>query len=92
MLTSSTGTNYVLNEHEDLDQYDSFAIPSKIMPCCNYPANLGNQNEIPVLTSYCVKLTSSSGTNYVHNQHNIDRYSLLLIELKKVDFVSASMS
>ena len=32
MLTSSTGTNYGLNEHEDLDQYGSFTIPSNIMP------------------------------------------------------------
>ena len=33
VLTSSSGTNYVHNEHEDVDQYDSYAIPSKIMPC-----------------------------------------------------------
>ena len=33
VLTSSSGTNYVPNEHEDVDQYDSYAIPSKIMPC-----------------------------------------------------------
>ena len=32
VLTSSSGTNYVPNEHEDIDQYGSFAIPSKIMP------------------------------------------------------------
>ena len=25
MLTSSSGTNYVPNEHEDVDQYDSYA-------------------------------------------------------------------
>ena len=37
-LTSSTGTNYVLNEHEDFDQYGSFAIPSKIM--AYYPGSL----------------------------------------------------
>ena len=40
MLTNSSGTNYVPNEHEDVDQYDSYAIPSKAMPC------LVNQNEI----------------------------------------------
>ena len=33
MLTSSPGTNYVPNEHEDVDEYDSYAIPSKKMPC-----------------------------------------------------------
>ena len=48
VLTSSSGTNYVPNEHEDIDQYGSFAIPSKIMPWYIYPARLGNQNEIPI--------------------------------------------
>ena len=33
MLTSSSGTNHVPNEHEDVDQYGSFAILSEIMPC-----------------------------------------------------------
>ena len=32
-LICSSGTNYVPNEHEDIDQYGSFTIPSKIMPC-----------------------------------------------------------
>ena len=32
MWTSSSGTNYVPNEHEDVDQYDPYAKPSeKIM-------------------------------------------------------------
>ena len=43
---SSSDTNYVPNEHEDADQYDSYAIPSKIMPYQGYPENLVNQNEI----------------------------------------------
>ena len=30
-LTSSAGTNYGLNEHEDFDRYGSLTIPSKIM-------------------------------------------------------------
>ena len=29
VLTSSSGTNYVPNEHEDIDQYGSFTIPSE---------------------------------------------------------------
>ena len=33
VLTSSSGTNYVRNEHEDIDQYGSFTIQSQIMPC-----------------------------------------------------------
>ena len=48
MLTSSSGTNYVPNEHEDIDQYGSFTIPSKITSCSSYPESLVNQNEIPV--------------------------------------------
>ena len=28
---SSSGTNYVPNEHEDFDQYDPYAIPPDIM-------------------------------------------------------------
>ena len=48
VLTSSSGTNYVPNEHEDVDQYGSFTIPSTIMPCLNYPESLVNQNEIPI--------------------------------------------
>ena len=33
VLTSSSGTNYVPNEHEDIDQYGSFTLPNEIMPC-----------------------------------------------------------
>ena len=44
---SSFGTNYVLNEHEGDDQYDSFAIPSKIMLYESYPVSLVNENETP---------------------------------------------
>ena len=45
---SSSGTNYVPNEHEDVDQYGSFTIPSEIMPYQSYPKSLVNQNEIPI--------------------------------------------
>ena len=48
MLTSSSGPNYIPNEHEDVDQYGSFAITSKIMPGYSYPESLVNQNEIPI--------------------------------------------
>ena len=40
VLTSSSGTNYVPNEHEDIDQYGSFTIPSKGMPYYSHPASL----------------------------------------------------
>ena len=45
---SSSAINYVPNEHEDIDQYGSFTIPSKIMPRESCPESLVNQNEIPV--------------------------------------------
>ena len=48
MLTNSSGTNHVLNGHEDVDQYDSYAVPSKIIPCWSYPESLVNQNDIPI--------------------------------------------
>ena len=31
VLTSSSGTNYVFNEHEGVDQYGSFSIPSGLV-------------------------------------------------------------
>ena len=31
VLTNSSGTNYVVNEHEDIDQYDPYATPSKML-------------------------------------------------------------
>ena len=46
---SSTATNDGLDEHEDVDQYGSFAIPSKIMPYQSYPEGLVNQNEILIV-------------------------------------------
>ena len=33
LLTSLSGANYVPNEHKDIDQYDSYAIPFDTMPC-----------------------------------------------------------
>ena len=43
---SSSGTNYVLNEHEDIDQNGSFAIPFKKMLYHSHPESLVNENEI----------------------------------------------
>ena len=45
---SSSGTNYVPNEHEDDDQYDSYAIPSNMIPYQSYSKSLVNHNEIPI--------------------------------------------
>ena len=46
VLTSSSGTNYVPNEHEDIDQYGSFTIPSELVLYQSHPESLVNQNEI----------------------------------------------
>ena len=43
---SSSGTNYVPNEHEGGDQYGSFALPPDLMLYHNHPESLVNQNEI----------------------------------------------
>ena len=48
VLTSSSGTNYVPNKHEDIDQYGSFSIPSELVLYQSHPESLVNQNEIPV--------------------------------------------
>ena len=48
----STGINYVLNEHEDVDQYVLFAIPYDIMLYQSNPESLVNQNEILIELSY----------------------------------------
>ena len=69
MLLSWSGTNYVLNEHEDVDQNGSFATPPKMMLYQSHPESLVNQNEI------LIELTSSSGTNNVPNEHeDVDQY------------------
>ena len=48
VLTSSSGTNYVPNEHEGVDQYGSFSIPSELVLYQSHPESLVNENEIPV--------------------------------------------
>ena len=45
VLTSSSDTNHVPNEHEGVDQYGSFAIPSMLMLYQSHPESLVNQNE-----------------------------------------------
>ena len=46
MLTSSSGTDYAPNEHEGVDQYGSFSIPSYLVLYQSHPEGLVNQNEI----------------------------------------------
>ena len=46
VLTNSSGTNYVPNEHEGVDQYGSFALPPDLMLYQSHPESLVYQNEI----------------------------------------------
>ena len=46
MLTSSFGNDSVPNEHEGVDQYGSFSMPSKLVLYQSHPESLVNQNEI----------------------------------------------
>ena len=45
---SSSDTNYVSNKHEDIDQYDSYAMQSTIIPYQSYPKSLVIENEISI--------------------------------------------
>ena len=51
MLTSSSGTNYDLNEHEDAGQYGPYVILSEVMPYYSYLASWVNQFEILIDSS-----------------------------------------
>ena len=51
MSTSSSGTNHVLNEHDDVGQYGLYVILSEVMPCYRYPASLLDQFEILIDSS-----------------------------------------
>ena len=42
VLTSSSGTNHLLNDHEDLEPYGPYLIPSEMMPYYSHPASLVN--------------------------------------------------
>ena len=68
VLTSSSGTNYVPNEHDGVDQYGSLALPPDLMPSWKF----GEPNWNPY---WVIVLTNSSGTNYVPNEHeDVDQY------------------
>ena len=60
VLTSSSATNHIPNKHEDVDQYDPYGTPSKIMPAMlKLSCKFGESNWNPRWASL---LTSSSGT------------------------------
>ena len=66
MLTSSSGTNYVPNEHEDDDQYGSFysTIRDNAMLKLSYKFSESKWNPC-----WLIVLTNSTGTNYGLNEH-----------------------
>ena len=78
VLTSSSGTNYVPNEHEGVDQYGSFSIPSELVLYQSHPESLVNQNEILIELSckrahlaLIMSLTSMKMlTNITHMQYH----------------------
>ena len=46
MLKNSSAINHVPNEHEDVDQFDPYAIASEIRPLgYTYPESLVNRKE-----------------------------------------------
>ena len=51
MLTSSSGTKYVLNGHEDVGQYGPYVILSEVMPCYRSSASLIDQFEVLIDSS-----------------------------------------
>ena len=85
MLTSSSGTNYVPNEHEDVDQYDPYAISSEIMKkkkkaMLKLSCKFGESKLNPC---WLVVLTSSTGTNYGLNDHeDFDQFGSFKIPSK----------
>ena len=72
MLASSSDSNYVPNEHEHIDQYGSFAIPSEMTAISKPSWKFGEPKWNPY---WLIVLTSSSDSNYVPNEHeHIDKY------------------
>ena len=72
MLTSSSGTNYVPNKHEDVDQCDSYANTIQDNAMFKLSWKFGESQWNPC---WVIVLTNSSGTNYVPNEHeDIDQY------------------
>ena len=70
VFMSSSDSNYVANDHEDVDKYGSFASPK---PSWKFSEPKWN-------TYWVIMLTSSSGTNHVPNEHeDVDQYGSFTI-------------
>ena len=77
LLTSSSGTNYIPHEHEGVDQYDSYAIPSQDNAMLQLSWKFGVSKWKPY---WVILLTSYSGTNYILNEHEgVDQYGSFAI-------------
>ena len=48
VVTSSSCSNCVLNEHEYFEKYGLYVMPSELILCYRYNVSLVNQNEIPI--------------------------------------------
>ena len=83
VLTSSSGTNYVLNDHEGIDQYGSFST-IQVSAISKPSWKFGEPKWNPC---WVIVLTSSSGTNYVPNEHeDIDQYGSFTIPSQIMPF------
>ena len=79
MLTSSSGTNYVLSKHDDVDQYNLFQT-IRDNAISKTPWKSGEPKWYPY---WVIMLTSSSGTNYVPKEHeDVDQYDSYAIPSK----------
>ena len=86
VLTSSSGTSYVPNEHESVDQCGSFSIPYEFVLYQSHPEPKWNPY-------WVIVLTSSSGTNYVPNEHEgVDQYGSFSIPSESVLYQSHTES
>ena len=64
-VRNSFGTNHVLSDHEDMGQYDLYAIPSQIMPCYSYH---GHHHPAPTPTHH--QHTKSQAIPPLRSQEN----------------------
>ena len=82
MLASSSATNYVLNEHEDVGQYGPCVILSEMKPIlqvsCKFAWSIWNP-------FWLIVLMSSSESDYVPNEHeDVDKYGWFAIPSEKM--------
>ena len=81
---TSSDTNYVPYEHEDADQYDSYAIQDNAISKPSWEFG-----ELKWNPCWVIMLTNSPGTNYVPNEHeDIDQYGSFTIPSELVLYQS----